>query len=141
MTDPTPFIPAGQEPSDVGTMQLRMLAFNLTMTDEEIDTVAAQAKTIRNTYTAWQSFADDLAARKKRLLGFMAVVAAMDVQAAATAMKTTPELVAGVMNANATAEQARIVELQALWDAGQLPDRPVLTDPSRQVIDDTNITP
>lgn len=145
MTDPTtpasPFIPNGLVPVDVGTTQMRMLSFDMSMTDDQIDAIAAKAKEIRDTYNAWQVFYDDLAARKKRLLGFRAVVEAMDINAAATAMQTSPQLVAAVMKANADTEEARIVELEALWNSGQLPDRPVLLDQSKQVITENPIAP
>lgn len=143
MTTPTPapvIIPAGQQPSDVGLMQLRFLSFNMQMTDDEMRALAEQAISLRNTYTQWQEFHDDLDARKKRLLGFQAVVLALDVNAAATAMNTTPELVTGTMNGYAQQEQARITELQAMWDAGQLPTTPVLSDPSKAVVDGSDAT-
>lgn len=140
MTTPTPFIPPGQVPNDAGLMKLRQLSFDMTMTDDEMRAVAEQAISIKNTYNQWQSFYEDLELRKKRMLGFQAVTLALDVSAAATAMNTTPELVAGVMNGYAQQEAARITELQALWNSGQLPAAPVLTDPSKDVVAGSDIT-
>lgn len=129
-----PLIPLGQVPRDVGLLKMRQLSFSMDMTDEQMRAKAEEAIAIRNTYSAWQEFHDQLDLRKKRLLGFQAVVLALDVTAAAAAMQTTPELVTAVMNGHALEEQARVAELEALWVAGTLPDRPVLTDPSQDVI-------
>lgn len=123
-----------QRPEDIGQAKLRHLRFDMSMTDEEIDAIAEQAKKIRDDYYAWQEFYEDLELRKKRYMGFQAVVHALDLNVAAAMMKTTPELVAAVMSASAQQEAARLAELQALWDSGQLPDRPVLTDPSKEVL-------
>lgn len=142
MTDPIQVsIPVGQAPSDVGLMQLRFLSFSMDMSDDDMRALAEKAIAIKKTYIDWQAFYDDLALRKKRLLGFQAIVLAMDVTAAAQAMNTTPQLVAGVMQGYAAQEAARVAELDALYAAGQLPDKPVLTDPSKDVVGGTDVTP
>lgn len=148
MTTPTgPFITSddvykanSDDPKQIGQMKLNalLLTINMGMTDAEIDAIVAQAKQLRDTYNNWADFKTQLDLRKKRLLGFQAVVLAMDVNAAATAMNTTPDLVTAAMNGNATAEQTRIDQLQQMWDTGQLPQLPILDDPSVAVVQNSD---
>lgn len=124
-----------RSPRAIGQVKLNALGFHIDMTDAEIDEVARQAKKVRDDYQKWEEFYRDLKLRKLRLQGFKAVLLALDVTEAAAAMQTTPELVRAVMTQYAQTEQARVDELQILWDSGQLPAVPVLSDPSEQVID------
>lgn len=132
----TPFITPEDEyaaqsksPLVIGQTKLNTLAFNMNMTDEQIDAVAEQAKQVRNTYLDWEDFYNDLRQRKLRLAGFQAVVQGLDLVQTAAALETTPELLSSVMQARAAAEFARIAELDQMWSAGTLPDVPVLSDP------------
>lgn len=123
--------------------QGRMIAasnkVNINMSDDDLRAITEEVITLKNQYKAWADFKNQLDLRKKRLLGFQSVVLAMDVTEAAVAMKTSPQLVAAVMQGYAAQESARITELQKLYDTGILPDRPVLTDPSAQVIHGSDI--
>lgn len=147
MTTPTgPFITSddvyqtkSDDPKAIGQYKLNQLAFSMDMTDAEIDAIATQAKDLRNTYSDWAEFKTQLDLRKKRLLGFQAVVLALDVTAAAAAMQTSPALVTGVMGQYAATEQARITELQNMWNTGVLPDLPILADPSIPVIQGSGV--
>lgn len=142
----TPFITQTDEyqaqstdPLQIGQYKLNQLSFHIGMTDAEMDATLAQAKQLRDTYQAWATFKTQLDLRKKRLLGFQAVVLAMDVTQAAAAMNTTPALVTGTMQTYAQAEATRIAQLQAMWDAGQLPDGAVLSDPSVTVVANSDV--
>jgi hypothetical protein len=150
VTEPTsgPFITpmeqytaGSKSPKAIGQMKLNGLNLRMDMTDAEMDAVFAQAKALRDTYNQWEAFYNDLELRRRRYLGFQAVVLALDVTAAAAAMHTTPQAITAVMQASAAQEKARLDELQALWDSGQLPDRPVLTDPSADVVSGSDIDP
>lgn len=139
--EPTPFITpqdelyaGGRKPRVIGQQKLNDLKFSMDNTDEEIDAIAARVKEIRDTYEAWQAFYEDLELRKKRQLGFQAVAGALDLTEAAKIMGTTPDLVAAVMHGNVANEAARIAELEAMWQRGELPDRPVLSDPSKDIV-------
>lgn len=129
------YLAGSKSPRVIGQMKLNRLNFNIDMTDEEMQSVCADAKAIRDTYMAWETFHRELELRKKRNMGFKAAVAALDIPTAAAAMGTTPDKVVGVMTQYAAAEDARIAELTVLWESGQLPDRDVLGDPSEGVID------
>jgi hypothetical protein len=134
VTEPV-IIPPGQDPKSVGLLKMRMLSFNMSMTDQEMRDLAEVAIEIKNTYTAWQEFYEQLDLRKKRAMGFDAVVLALDIAQFAAAIGADPAVVTAVLGQLGTAEKGRIAELVALWNAGQLPDRPVLTDPSVDVIE------
>lgn len=144
----TPFITPLDEyqaqsksPLAIGQRKLNTLEFTMAMTDEEMQAVCAKAKEIRDTYVKWEEFYRELDLRKKRNMGFKAAVLALDLQVAAAAMGTTPQRIAGVMGAYAAAEEARIKELEELWNKGILPDRDVLGDPSKDVIEDKPTPP
>lgn len=140
MTTPGPFISREDEyaaksksPRDIGQHKITQLQFRIDMTDEEMEAVCQQAKDIRDLYDKWERFYKDIDLRKRRNLGFKAAVLALDLQQAAVAMGTTPEAIYGVMSTYAAAEDARIAELQELWNQGILPDREVLNDPSEDL--------
>lgn len=142
MTTPGPFITPEDEyaaqsrsPRVIGQHKLARLQFHIDMTDEEMQEICAEARTIRDEYLLWEEFYRDIDLRKKRNLGFKAAVLALDLQQAAAAMGTTPEQVAQVMTSYAAAEDARIAELTEMWKTGVLPDRDVLGDPSEDIIE------
>jgi hypothetical protein len=138
---PTPFITAADihaagsdDPLQIGQHKLNQLWFNMSNTDADIDAIAAQAKSIRATYQAWANFKNDLALRKKRYLGFVSVTSSLDLAQAAAAMHTSPAAIAALMNGSAAQENARIAELQHMWDTGVLPSTPVLSASDKAVI-------
>lgn len=148
MTTPGPFITPDDEsqaqsrsPRVIGQMKLNRLAFQIDMTDEEMQTVCAEARAIRDTYHKWEEFYKDIDLRKKRNMGFRAAILALDLEQAAVAMETTPEKIANVMMAYSAAEEARIRELEGMWKSGTLPDRDVLGDPSEDIIDPPPVEP
>lgn len=115
------------DPIQIGQMKLNQLLFRMTHSDADLTALVSQAKHIRDTYQAWAKFKNDLALRQKRYLGFQAVVSSLDLTAAATAMHTTPQAVAALMNGSAQQEGTRLAELQHMWDTGVLPATPVLS--------------
>ena len=110
------------------------LRFDTNMTDDEMRQLAEDAILIRKEFADWENFQTELEQRKRRSLGFRAAVLALDLQQAAVAMGTTPQKIKVVMDAYAAAEETRLAELQELWDAGTLPDRDVLGDPSKELL-------
>lgn len=139
ITDLDVYTAKSDDPTVIGQTKLSALNFKMDMTDAEINALAAQAIALKNTYTQWAAFKTQLNLRKSRLVGFQSVILAMDVNAAAAAMNTTPALVTAVMNAYAQQESARIVQLEAMWNTGLLPVGSVLNDPSEAVL--TEVSP
>lgn len=120
-------------PRAMGGVKLFQLKFDMGMTDEQMRELAEEAIRVRNLFLDWDMFHRELDLRRKRNLGFRAAVLALDLQQAAAAMGTTPAKIKMVMESYAAAEEARLIELQELWDAGTLPDRDVLGDPSQEL--------
>lgn len=135
------YVAQSKSPKAVGQMKLSSLGFHMNMSDDELAAVCAKAKQIRDLYTKWEEFYRDIDLRKKRSMGFKAAVMALDLNVAAQAMGTTPEKIAGVMSMYAASEDTRIKELEELWKAGVLPDRAVLGDPSRDIVEEEPIPP
>lgn len=139
----TPFITPDDEyaarskdPKAIGQLKINTLLQGITVnsTDADIDAVVKRVKDTRDVYLQWYNFYNDLAQRKARLVAFMAMMQ-LDVAEIAAGLQTTPQAVAAFMTLRAQAEQKRITELTALWNSGQLPDRPVLSEPLPQVTD------
>lgn len=122
-----------KRPNAVGSVKLFQLKFDMEMTDEQMRELAEEAIRVRNLFLDWDVFYRELDQRKKRNSGFRAAVLALDLQQAAVAMGTTPDKIKMVMESYAATEEARLIELQELWDAGTLPDRDVLGDPSQEL--------
>lgn len=129
------FMAGSKRPRDIGEFKLFAMNLKMSQTDDEMRAIAEEGILLKKEFAAWDVFWRELEMRQKRNLGFRAAVLALDLNQAAAAMGTTPIRVKMVMESYAAAEEARLLELQALWDAGTLPDRDVLGDPSEQLLD------
>jgi hypothetical protein len=131
------YMAGSKDPLAIGSMKIRNKLNHMGMlsTTEEIRQVAEDVIELKETYEKWANFYNDLRARKARLVGFRSVLLALDMTAFAAAVGTSEARLTGVMQAQIASEETRMNELQELWDRGELPDRPVLTDPSKEVID------